>query len=563
LTIDKKIKAKHDQKLQPKQNTNLQIEEQLKSTSLSNSLPEYPIFNGDLKKQINILGNRLIPVVQRQAIAEHIGNMQGNLHLQNVLSDVAQNPVNTSNISNKEKKKSDSKASVNYQATDKHSDSTSSVAIGANATGINSKYIQRYDSFEHAQLGDSAAGSKTLDIQGIQITMGEINALADFYGDPQDIRNADPNELRQLVTLLRRQKEDPESVSEADWEAATGGRYTELAENNSAHFSPQNAELIPPQPSTPTSGEDHQSVWISHHRQALALARHAAVRENEQVKQAVMTEARVVNSFADHFLSDAFSAGHLFNKDDVMAVVGRNLSQLTDGQLGRLFSTVANTVFNEQGSIIAQYELDIPGPWWPNLNPFWFKKLLEGIYEERPTVVYNAIVKSAHDKLNTWPGGVPVENDYGRWNLSGDDTLASSPQTQMWAQKAIEESRANLEIAMEPRSITAEEFNGLVDRVLTYFPRPTEESTEMIHAMLDHVTDPNSQMVAAISEVLSSQIGVVLEKIMAEGHIRPVTTAEERIRENEARQQAETLRKVFIEQDPAYVNWFIRNLSGV
>ena len=29
-------------------------------------------------------------------------------------------------------------------------------------------------------------------------------------------------------------------------------------------------------------------------------------------------EALGINAFADHFLTDAFSAGHLFNKEDVM-----------------------------------------------------------------------------------------------------------------------------------------------------------------------------------------------------------------------------------------------------
>lgn len=424
--------------------------------------------------------------------------------------------------------------------------------------------LQRYDSFEHAQLGDNAAGAQNLTIRGISVSMGEVNALADFYEHPQDLMDANPTELRQLVRLIRQQRANPDSVSEGDWETATGGRYTELAERNSAHFAPQNAALAPPQASTPTSGQDHRSVWIMHHRQALTLARHAALVDNEAVRQDVLNEARVVNSFADHYLSDAFSAGHLFNKDDVMTIIQNNLSQLSEDQLDRLFSTVATTVFNQHRDLISQYEADIPGPWWPNLNSAGrFQSLLEGIYQQRPSVVHNAIVKAAHDELNTWPGGVPVENDYATWNLSGDDSLATSPETQHWAQEAIATARANLETALEPRSMRPNELDEMVEHVLTYFPRPTSDSTTMIHQLLERVTDPQGGMAAAISQVLSSQIRVVLEAVVAEGSIRPVVSPAERQRQAENERQMRLLRRVFIDQDPEAVNWFIRGLTGI
>jgi len=36
----------------------------------------------------------------------------------------------------------------------------------------------------------------------------------------------------------------------------------------------------------------------------------------------------------------------------------------------------------------------------------------------------SAVAKGVHDKLNTHPGGVPVENSLGeKWPLSGDGTL--------------------------------------------------------------------------------------------------------------------------------------------
>ena len=412
-----------------------------------------------------------------------------------------------------------------------------------------SDHIQRYDSFEHAQLGDKAGGAELLNIRGVNISMGEINALGDFYANPEDVINADPKELKRLVELLRNQRANPNSVSEEDWEKATQGRYLELAENNSVHFSPSNEDLIASQPITRISEQNNRSAWISYHKEALQWANRSSNMENSAGQY-----AKVVNSFADHFLTDAFSAGHLFNKDDVMAIVENNLQRLPFVLVRKLLLMVAHKVYSEHGDFISSsYEFKM-GKLGFELNTAGFYILLEGVYLKEPTKIYNAIVKAAHDNLNAWPNGVPVENDFDNWNLSGDDTLKSSPETQFWAQRAIEESRANIEKAMKPTIITEEEIDELVKRVLAYFPRPTEISTKIIHDMLSQLIDPLSQMVPAITQVLSDNIGMVLRALVQEGIIQP---------KPERDQTGHILRKLFIEQDPEYVNWFIKRLSGI
>ena len=65
--------------------------------------------------------------------------------------------------------------------------------------------IQRYDAFEHAKEGDKAAGSRSLNVGGETLTSGEVNALADLYGTPDDLLKADPKEIKVLVGLVRRQ----------------------------------------------------------------------------------------------------------------------------------------------------------------------------------------------------------------------------------------------------------------------------------------------------------------------------------------------------------------------
>src|SRR5437660_601350 len=95
--------------------------------------------------------------------------------------------------------------------------------------------VQRYEAYEHANQGDHAAGSKRVTIGGtqlpdgtrvggVELTSGEVNALADLYGSPDQLWRADPAEVARLLVLVHRQQADPGSVKESEWDEATGGR---------------------------------------------------------------------------------------------------------------------------------------------------------------------------------------------------------------------------------------------------------------------------------------------------------------------------------------------------
>ena len=71
-------------------------------------------------------------------------------------------------------------------------------------------------------------------------------------------------------------------------------------------------------PSGVASAGDHKSEWEKIHKMALSLA-----------QQGKNKEALLQAAFGDHYLTDAFAAGHLFNKRDVME---RLRSRLSDGR---------------------------------------------------------------------------------------------------------------------------------------------------------------------------------------------------------------------------------------
>jgi hypothetical protein len=297
--------------------------------------------------------------------------------------------------------------------------------------------VQRYEAYEHAELGDKAALSQKHIIQGIELTSGEIDALGDYYATLNDLQNADKAELAELLRLIRKQKVDPRSVSEADWDRATGGRYTQLNLQNRAHFAPQSAALIAPQPST-KPGMDNRSTWTNYHTQALGEARGAGAEANPSERSKKLAQAKITNAFGEHYLADSFTAGHLFNKDDTVAVVQKGIQGLSSKELDLLLKYAADWIWGikDLRDLISQYESTA----WHHADidsADRFKKVLEGIHKKRPEAVANAIVKYVHDQLSTWNAsgvpGVEVENDYGRWLLSGDKTLRGSTDTQKWA----------------------------------------------------------------------------------------------------------------------------------
>lgn len=173
---------------------------------------------------------------------------------------------------------------------------------------------------------------------GSVLTYGQILALAgDFYGvvgqpicdDPApptvynkafgSLSSGDPAELAKILEIMQQEidavnqaikngssvfavYEDLGDTLSAKWNRATGGgvtdqepwlplgRYLELASTNWDHFSPWSTV-----------------AYKIGHKAAMTLAAQAGAAGNvDQLRQAY-----ALNAFADHFLSDMFSAGHM------------------------------------------------------------------------------------------------------------------------------------------------------------------------------------------------------------------------------------------------------------
>ncbi len=284
----------------------------------------------------------------------------------------------------------------------------------------NGEVEQCYASDEHAWLGDTAEGSETFVINGVTLTSGDINALADFFGGVDELMNpANAGMLAACAALLEREKAKPGSVQEEEWIAATNGRYEELSLDNSRHFGGRDPAVVP-ESATP-EGATNVGTWESGFRTALTLA----IGGGSDPSGGMLEQARITNSFAEHFLTDAFSAGHLFHKGDAMALGQERLGALEGEERDALLAAVAHSVFAAKAAVIGEYEFGTPE--WSRADAGSFSWFVWLAYKQKPELVHNALVLNAHNTLNA--GYVSVENDRHQWSMSGDETLNSSPET--------------------------------------------------------------------------------------------------------------------------------------
>jgi peptidoglycan hydrolase-like protein with peptidoglycan-binding domain len=339
--------------------------------------------------------------------------------------------------------------------------------------------LARYEAGEHALLGGPG---KTLKIGGVDVTEGELAAMGDFYKDPQsmetDVAAAKPK-FETLLADIRTDREHraagKEGIAESVWVSDTAHRpeherYLDLAGENFAHFAPGKSP-----------GPNHKTEWERLHRQALDLA-HATAAGN----QAVPDEARVVNAFAAHFLQDAFAAGHLANKRELMNIAATKFDALkTSGAVYKenSFSKAVARGLLADAKVSAEFakrELKLPFRAWAPFGQENTSVLIFGLRSKQPDKFLSLFARTVHDQLDDAirkgpDKGLEVTNDNGDvWTLAGDETLNLSPTTQKIAGQAVDAARDNLATAAATSG--ALDYAALFKNVWRFAPRPTDDA---------------------------------------------------------------------------------------
>jgi hypothetical protein len=346
-------------------------------------------------------------------------------------------------------------------------------------------------------------------VNGVVLDYGALIAMGgDLFRTPEELASTPPDELKAIAALIEEEKKTGKAVSTERWQVATKGRFLELAAKNEAHFAPSNPAFVA------VSGKstgDHKQSWEENHRKAIEAAR-AGDKD----------KALLMNAFGDHFLTDAFSAGHLFNKRDVMEKFNAQLPTTGKGDdreftkgAKSFFDDIATTAFvGDVASEFSKYEtVERHYGFHPNINSASrFSALLQGVHLEKPELLESAVAKSIHDGLNKRKGGLPVENALGdKWPLSGDNTL--NDQTLAVARRAVAQSQQNVIAAF--RATSEPDFPALFKRVWDFTPRPTADGLKEVAAAVASGSDVNDAgLRAAIVELIKANYLTIIAELV-------------------------------------------------
>jgi hypothetical protein len=290
-------------------------------------------------------------------------------------------------------------------------------------TAVSRLVVQRYEAWEHRQLGDALGGEHQRRItlpNGFALTYGQVVALSGhFYRSPEALMRSSASDLRQVLAVMERERRqaaasaqhrptDAEvSQNNADYEMATTGHdrvalnlpalggdadtatgprgqvtdgehvesgapgiqtgFLDLAGSNATHFSPENIRLNwtpkhqlaldlarqwgvrhPGQTAAPIRGDGAASARAGAaptagggaavpataagaHAAALSRPDPAAASTRPGVAgtdptftgasnaEALEGQAWLASGFSDHYLTDAFAAGHLISGHTALA----------------------------------------------------------------------------------------------------------------------------------------------------------------------------------------------------------------------------------------------------
>jgi GH24 family phage-related lysozyme (muramidase) len=405
-----------------------------------------------------------------------------------------------------------------------------------------------YDTGEHAILGTThyqTLPSKLYTINNVKFTYGQIMTLGDFYETYNDLVSAPQKELEKVIILVKKSEEfykklvfekinTGKNVKSTDWSGADGigPRYIDLALLNNSHFAP-------PAMGASSSKANNKKTWEEYHTKVLLSA-----RGNDGTTSIVRTSVDELdalypmNAFGDHFLTDAFSAGHLINKELVMDKFKANV--LTSGKVNsvgeKMFEKIANGALKNKDVDKTLGKFKTVAFPYLSLNSTFpvnvFYNVLVGVIEDKKGTdkISNLAAIAAHDYLNTYSkngeNGVPVKNKKGQtWNLLGDGTLDKDIFGPMVGlsnleviQLAVKQSIDNIEDAVRDASIPIPTF---CKKVWDYVPDLTHKATaDIVKYAVDTFTDPQSDLlIKKAIALIGEELETLLDALVTAGKI--------------------------------------------
>ena len=384
-----------------------------------------------------------------------------------------------------------------------------------------------YDAGEHVMTGWDLYTDQLRVGQapGVMFSYGHLIAMGDLYANVDQMMQASVAELKSVKNLLSLSQryysggraDRSLDVSDDNWVNSIGDRYIDLAEDNYAHFAPNNIYKNEPWVANVGKHSDNKYQWRTYHTRAITEAQKILQSAGSPTTPPFLEWPLIINGFGDHFLTDAFSAGHTISKDATIELFkynffnGKSLKSTAE----KFFERVAQKAFKgeveKKFSVLETFEPVFL--WWnPNIDTVnAFRKLLMAIAEQKPDEIANLAVLALHDDLNE--KGVEVSNDAGdgTWRLTGDGLLDAKNLEII--KKAVQQSVDNVN---DPANATSPNIAGAIDKVWKHVPRLTEAGMAQAKAASATFTDPNSdRLVEVAAKLIAKKVDIMIKKLLA------------------------------------------------
>lgn len=330
--------------------------------------------------------------------------------------------------------------------------------------------LRRFASYEHKDLGTEASGGARSDINiGTDaapeyLTFGEVVALSgDYFGSLEEMRLlAQTPEGRQKLRWTRWYALDqsaPEPALAPAEKQAVKDHYYDLAAKNVSHFS---------------AGGTADNTYQGQHTKALELAFQAGAVAAQTAAASGVTHfdlqpAQTQEAFAQHFLSDMFSGGHVrTERTAIKAWYGTNMPNATEQLIAYMAHHIRTYIADHLTSQYSTSELlaaflgHVPNISWlgklrlpsepeigQTIRALGGKALdAFGLGDIVSLAWHNADSQGIAVVSEADEAGVKVPGGY-KWQDVGDKMLGSSSATRAMVLAAMRASLAELQTAAQ------------------------------------------------------------------------------------------------------------------
>lgn len=351
--------------------------------------------------------------------------------------------------------------------------------------GGSSSAVQRHDSPGHVGIGDSVKGDDVI-IHGIAFSPGQISALADYVTTVDGLEDRFTQaEVAQMHALLVKGDEDTMT-----WSILTKGEYEDEVLANEKHFAPSAGD----------GDLNFRSQFIAGFKAALEVT---AAGDADR--------GRLLGYGAEHYMQDAFSAGHQVSARDVEQEVDATVRFL--GEATALAVPIAMKVYNAKANVIRCYDVRRVGHL--ENHPIELGDFVElammGAFVKGNSGISDTVRRFVHEQLET---GVEVRSDAHPqpFMLFGDHDLGKKEaKTGVLAlQVALHEGRELLGKGADAKS-SSTIATAHFDR---HCPTPTATGQATIRAALEKGTEDAVAIVNAVADSMIDTIEDVMDSLV-------------------------------------------------